>query len=115
MDSSAEKFPTRWPVVVCLCGSTRHKEQYLQAARDEELAGRIVLSVGSFPHSDGVAMSAEEKALVDELHLRKIDLSDEILVIDHGGYVGDSTRREISHAKNTGKKVRYFTEEAYGK
>jgi hypothetical protein len=51
---------------------------------------------------------AEIKRGLDELHLRKIDLADEILVLNVGGYIGDSTRREIEYAQSKGKRIRYL-------
>jgi hypothetical protein len=101
-----------FPKIVCLCGSTRFKDAFLDAAREETLAGSIVLSVGFFSHAD-VGGHKEEllgqgpARALDELHLRKIDLADEILVINVGGYVGSSTANEIRYAKSQGKSVRY--------
>lgn len=96
------------PTVVTLCGSTRFKDEFERAARDETLAGRIVLTVGMFGHREGLDMAGPVKAGLDELHLRKIDISDEILVLNVGGYVGESTRREIAYAERTGKAIRYL-------
>jgi hypothetical protein len=70
------------PTVVCLCGSTRFMKEFTEASRRETLAGRIVLSVGLFGHAEGIDMGGPVKAMLDELHLRKIDLADEVLVID---------------------------------
>ena len=50
------------------------------------------------------------KEMLDDMHLRKIDLADEIFVINFGGYIGESTRSEIAYAEKTGKKVRYLEE-----
>ena len=72
--------------IVCLCGSTRFKEAFLKAGQEEALAGRIVVTVEIFGHFDGIEHSEGEKAALDELHLRKIDLADEILVINVGRY-----------------------------
>lgn len=100
------------PKIVCLCGSTRFREAFDLANRDETLAGNIVLSVGCFSHADH-RVSAEDffgreaKAGLDELHKRKIDLADEILVLNVDGYVGSSTRSEIEYAKATGKPIRW--------
>jgi hypothetical protein len=44
------------------------------------------------------------------MHLRKIDLADEVFVVNVGGYIGTSTRREIEYAGKTGKVVRYLEE-----
>ena len=99
------------PTIVCLCGSTRFKEEYEKAEREETLLRKIVLTVGLFGHLEGLDMTSETKAKLDELHKRKIDLADEILVIDVGGYIGESTRREIEYAKEHGKKVKYLSKE----
>lgn len=96
------------PPRVCLCGSTRFRAEYEAAERVETLAGKIVLTVGLFGHLEGLDMAGPTKQMLDELHLRKIDLADEILVIDPGGYVGESTRREIAYAESLGKPVRYL-------
>lgn len=69
------------PRVVCLCGSTRFKDAYVEASKREALAGRIVLSVGCFSHADG-GVTEEQKLALDQLHMRKIDRADEILVLD---------------------------------
>jgi hypothetical protein len=98
------------PIVVCLCGSTRFKQAFIDANFRETMAGRIVLSVGWFSHADATvyALSDAEKAALDDLHLRKIDLADEVLVINCRGYIGSSTMKEIAYAKSLGKPVRYL-------
>lgn len=106
------------PKVICLCGSTRFPEAFELANAHESLLGHIVVGVGLFGHadrptgakhltSDGDESTAVKK-LLDELHFRKIDLSDEILVINVGGYIGGSTKREIAYAEREGKGVRYL-------
>lgn len=78
------------------------------------MRGNIVLSVGFYPHAvsemhgDGVGITEAQKIELDELHKRKIDLADEILVINVGGYIGDSTRSEIEYARRYGKPVRWL-------
>lgn len=96
------------PIIVCLCGSTRFKDTYNEANLKETLAGRIVLSVSGFIHADRIFITKEQKRLLDELHFRKIDLADEILVLNVGGYVGDSTKNEIEYARKCGKKIRFW-------
>jgi hypothetical protein len=104
-------LPADTPRIVCLCGSTRFADAYLAAQRDETLAGRIVLSVGLLGHREGLDMAGSVKAALDKLHLRKIDLADEILVLNVGGYVGESTAREIIYARANGKPVRWLEPE----
>lgn len=74
--------PPDFPVIVCLCGSTRFKAEFEKAQADETNAGKIVLSVGRFGHQDGLDMGGDLKKRLDRLHFRKIELADEVLVID---------------------------------
>jgi len=105
------------PTIVCLCGSTRFSESFQEVNLQETLKGNIVLSIGCNMRSDteifGYMTQAEQdsvKAKLDELHLRKIDLADEILVLNVGGYIGESTRNEIEYAKLIGRTIRYLEE-----
>lgn len=95
--------------VITLCGSTRFKEEFLEAQKRLTLEGNIVISVGLFGHAgDGEVWSEGVKAMLDDMHKRKIDMADEIFVINAGGYIGESTRSEIEYALKTGKEVRYL-------
>ena len=97
--------------VITLCGSTKFKEQYLEAQKRLTLEGNIVISVGLFGHSgDDEVWTEDTKAMLDDMHKRKIDMADEIFVINVGGYIGESTRSEIQYAIETGKDVRYLEE-----
>jgi len=101
------------PTVVCLCGSTRFMEAFQQANLKETLAGKIVLSIGDHTKSDTDLMAMgklteETKSMLDELHKRKIDLADEVLILNVGGYIGKSTRSEIEYAEAKGKLIRYL-------
>ena len=97
--------------VITLCGSTRFKEQFIEVQKKLTLEGNIVISVGLFGHAgDSEALKDETKAMLDRQHLAKIDLADEIFVINVGNYIGDSTRNEIEYAKSKGKRV-YFLEQ----
>ena len=95
--------------VITLCGSTRFKEQFLEAQKQLTLQGNIVISVGLFGHSgDEEVWKEGTKAMLDDMHKRKIDLSDEIFVINPGGYIGESTRNEILYAQLNGKIINYL-------
>ena len=95
--------------VITLCGSTKFKEQYLEAQKRLTLEGNIVISVGLFGHSgDDKVWTEVTKAMLDDMHKRKIDMADEIFVINVGGYIGDSTRSEIQYAEEHGKRIRYY-------
>lgn len=102
--------------VITLCGSTRFKDEFLREQKRLTLEGNIVISVGLFGHSgdNEVWESMDEgtltrtKEMLDDMHKRKIDMADEIFVINVGGYIGDSTKSEIAYAKSTGKIVNYL-------
>ena len=95
--------------VITLCGSTRFRDAFLEAQKRLTLEGNIVISVGLFGHSgDEEVWKPGTKEMLDDMHKRKIDMADEIFVINVGGYIGESTRSEIEYAKATGKKVGYL-------
>lgn len=95
--------------VITLCGSTRFKEQFVEVQKRLTLEGNIVISVGLFGHSgDNEVWNEDTKAMLDRMHLAKIDLADEIFVINVDNYIGDSTRNEIAYAKSNGKKVNFY-------
>jgi hypothetical protein len=100
------------PVVVCLCGSTRFSQAWQDANLYETLAGRIVLSIGCNTKSDEELANESsikiDKEMLDILHLFKIDLADEILVLNVNQYVGESTKREIEYARKSGKRIRWL-------
>lgn len=106
---------THRPTIVCLCGSTRFWRTFQEASLQETLDGRIVLSIGAAVASDeehfGHMTPDEKDALksrLDELHLRKIDMADEVLILNVQGYVGPSTARELAYARAHGKRVRWW-------
>lgn len=99
--------------VITLCGSTRFKDEFMQQQKRLTLEGNIVISVGLFGHADGdykTVITDEVKEMLDDIHKRKIDMSDAIFVIDVNGYIGSSTRSEIEYAKSTGKEIMYLSE-----
>ena len=102
--------------VITLCGSTRFKDEFMEVQKRLTLEGNIVISVGLFGHAgdNEVWENMDEGALtrtkemLDDMHKRKIDMADEIFVINVGGYIGSSTKSEIEYAIATGKPVHYL-------
>lgn len=103
------------PIIVCLCGSTRFSEAFRGAEFQETMAGKIVLTIGCNLRSDDdlfgdMAEPVKEavKHSLDELHLRKIDLADEVLFLNVNGYIGQSTFNELEYARKRGKLIRWL-------
>ena len=100
------------PKIVCLCGSGRFKQLFEDAEFNETISGKIVLTIGC--NTKDIARDFDwvhVKSKLDELHLRKIDLCDEVLIIDKDGYIGESTASEIAYAQSLGKHIRYYSKE----
>jgi len=98
--------------VITLCGSTRFKDTFEKVAKDLTLEGAIILAPTVFGHSgDGGLLTDETKKMLDNMHLRKIDMCDEVFVVNVGGYIGESTRKEIQYALRNGRAVRYLESE----
>lgn len=99
--------------VVTLCGSTKFKSDFIKAQEALTLLGCIVISVGLFGHADNKyesEISPDVKLMLDDMHKRKIDMADRILVINRDDYIGESTASEIAYAEATNKKVSYMFE-----
>lgn len=103
------RFSDSKPEIVCLCGSTRFYQTFDEQNFRLTLEGKIVLTVGCNTKSDkSLSLTKEDKIRLDELHKRKIDLADRVLVLNVGGYIGESTRSEIAYAIANGKPVDYL-------
>lgn len=102
--------------VVTLCGSTRFEAEFAEVNQRLTMEGCVVISLGMFslpdlPDHDWTADSSDLRGRLGDLHLQKIRMADEVYIVDPGGYVGESTRREIAYAESLGKPVRYLSRE----
>lgn len=100
------------PEIVVLCGSTRFVDEFNRQRKVLTEAGKIVLSIEVVTtqarHEDPQHVDPGLKARLDELHKRKIDLADRVLVLNVGGYVGESTRSEVEYAAKLDKPITYL-------
>lgn len=96
--------------VITLCGSSRFKKEFEDVNRWLTIQGNVVFSLGVFGHSEGITFDDNTKQILDDIHRHKIDMSDEIFVINPGHYIGESTKEEIRYAEENQKRVRYFLE-----
>ena len=94
--------------VITLCGSYRFKEEMAEVAEIMTLAGNCVLTPNELTRDFKDDYTEEEARMIDLMHKEKIRISDAILVVNVGGYIGDSTRSEIEYAKSTGKGVKFL-------
>lgn len=95
--------------IITLCGSTKFKDDFIREQKRLTLEGNIILTVGLFGHSgDNEVWNEGVKEMMDDMHKRRIDMSDEIFVINKGGYIGSSTKSEIEYAIKINKKVNYM-------
>lgn len=102
--------------IVTLCGSARFKDDFIRVQKQLSLSGNIVLLPVFFNQSgdEDVWKNMDESVvrekikMLGDMHKRKIDMADEILVINIGGYIGEATKSEIEYAIKTGKKVNYL-------
>lgn len=94
--------------IITLCGSIKFKDEFMKVQEKLILDGNIVLTPNFFNNIKKEEIDLETKRMLDEMHKQKIDMSDEIYVINFGGYIGESTKTEIEYAKTKGKKVSYL-------
>ena len=104
MPSEERRAAPEEDTVIALCGSMRFHEQLERLEAELTLAGHVVLA----PVAITTELTAEERALLGRIHLRKVAMADEVLVVNVGGYVGESTRREIEHARSRGIAVSFL-------
>jgi alkyl hydroperoxide reductase subunit AhpC len=109
------KLESTFPKIVCLCGSTKFYEEFQKVNAQETLAGNIVLSIATFATSEAeyfAGLSEQQgervKKMLDDLHKRKIELADEVFIINKDGYVGESTKQELEYARTLGKVIRWL-------
>lgn len=97
--------------VITLCGSTKFKDEFMKAQKQLTLEGYIVISVGLFGHSgDNEVWNDGIKEMLDDMHKKKIDMADSIMVIDVDNYIGTSTRNEIEYARLKGKNIYFYSQ-----
>jgi hypothetical protein len=99
--------------VVTLCGSTKFKDEINAENSRLTMEGNVVISLGLFGHTDLPDYNwdtdvSDLKRLLDGIHFQKIDMADRVHIVNPGGYIGESTRRELEYAESTGKTVTYM-------
>jgi hypothetical protein len=97
------------PHIITLCGSTRYRREYEDTAARFSLCGFVVLTCSVWKDEQGgPACTEDQKSDLDRLHMHKIEMADEVFIINRFGYIGESTRREIKYAHKLGKPIEYL-------
>lgn len=99
-------IPHQYPVV-CLCGSTKFKDDFLYWSKWFTLEGCIVVMPMVFGHA-GDQITAIQKQELDNLHKAKIKMADMVFIINKNNYIGQSTQSEITYAESLNKKILYL-------
>lgn len=94
--------------IITLCGSIKFRDEFIKVQEKLTLNGNIVFTPNFFSNIKKEDIDEKTKKMLDEMHKQKIDISDEIYVINFGGYIGESTKSEIEYAKVKGKKISYL-------
>lgn len=94
--------------IITLCGSIKFKDEFMKVQEKLTLDGNIVLTPNFFNNIKKEDIDEKTKEMLDEMHKQKINMSDEIYVINVGGYIGESTKSEIEYAERKGKKIFYL-------
>jgi len=92
--------------IITLCGSMRFGDEFERLDAELTLAGHVVLTPTALPPS--TELNRDERARLGRTHLQKVAMADEVLIVNVGGYVGESTRREMEHARSLGISVRFL-------
>lgn len=96
------------PKIVCIIGSSRFKKFHMGVAQRATLSGKIVLIAGFFHHVDNCPITDAQKRMTDELCLRKVEIADEVFVVNVNGYIGESTKEAIAYARELHKPIQYL-------
>ena len=94
--------------IITVCGSHRYWHDIKRIAEKLALEGNCVLTPIELTRSDKDAYTAEELALLGQMHKEKVRLSDAIFVVNVDGYIGDSTKAEIGLAQSLHKEIIYY-------
>lgn len=94
--------------VITICGSLKFRDKLMEVSERLELEGNCVISVIYSTSDDKDSLSEEEMATIIKLHKQKIRMCDAIYVVNVGGYIGDSVKKEIAYAKSLNKEIMYL-------
>lgn len=93
--------------IITICGSLRFEPEIKYHTERLTLEGNCVLPL-IYPTKDKVFYTSEQREQLAASHKKKIDLADAIFVVNKNGYIGESVRVEIEHAKASGKEILYL-------
>lgn len=95
--------------IITLCGSLKFKKEMMIVAERMALEGNCIITP-VYPISENYKRTEEQLEKLKKSHLKKIELSDAILVVNVNNYIGDSTKLEMDYAQKLGKEIIYYTD-----
>lgn len=95
--------------IITLCGSLKFRKEIEEVAKMLSMQGNCVLIPIYFTLTS-FDMNKESILKLKKAHLKRIELSDAIFVVNVNNYIGDSTNLEIEYAKKLGKEIMYYTD-----
>ena len=95
--------------VITLCGSLKFQKEMMAVAEKMALDGYCILTP-IYPVLENIERTKKQLIKLKEAHLKRIELSDTILVVNVNNYIGESTNLEIDYAKKLGKEIIYYTD-----
>lgn len=98
--------------IITICGSLKFQDEMMIVAQKLSLKGNCVLTP-VYPAIDNFKLSNKQLEYLRDEHLKRIEMSDVILVLNKDNYIGESTKLEISYAESLNKRVLYYTDNNY--
>lgn len=95
--------------IITLCGSFKFMDEFKSITEKLSLNGVVVFT----PTACTVpiyyeTLSENQIDMLHDIHYQKIDMADEVWIIDKDQYIGDDTRREIEYAQGRNKEIYYY-------
>jgi hypothetical protein len=93
--------------IITICSSLRFEEDIKYYAEKLELEGNCVLSI-IYPTKDKSKYSKGEIYSLGIGHLKRIEISNAIFLLNKNGYIGEAVKKEIEYAKKLNKEIIYL-------
>ena len=94
---------------VTICGSMKFEKEMMEVSFMLEIKHHFNVLQCVY-NTKNKSISDRERKSLEDAHLKKIEISDAIYVLDINGYIGKQVTKEIEYAKSLGKEIIYNSE-----